>query len=321
MNALRSTLRATGAGRLLYLLWHKPCAEVVRSRREGGPWQQWLTARGRAAMRAAAPHLPPIQVPKRQPNQPQLTVLTGRTLWYQTAFCLHSFFRCSEARPAVRILSDGTLAPREARLLATLFPGATLSPEREILDVVEHRLPHARFPALRDAERKLVLMRKLTHVHGAGDGWSLFFDSDMLFHRQPRAIEQWLAAPSDPVFMTDLHNAYGYPLDVLRAAANADVPSRINTGVSGLHAETINWAQLEDRISSLIRTHGTSYYMEQALFALHLAGREFVRLPADEYIVAPTEEQITRADAALHHYVDLSKRGYFRHAWRHVWHP
>jgi hypothetical protein len=63
------------------------------------------------------------------------------------------------------------------------------------------------------------------------------------------------------------------------------------------------------------------YYQEQALVALMLAGHDAQCLPSRDYLLLPDEAECRRPTAALHHYVDLSKRGYFRHAWRHVWSP
>ena len=305
-------------GRLAYLLWHAPAGWAERMRREGGPVEQWITARGRDAMRRTAPALTPFRVPLRKSDEPQLVFLTGRKLWFQTAFCLHSLLKQSGVLLPVRFLSDGTLGPDHAATLLRLFPGAVYEPEAAVLSALERRLPEARFPMLRAYERQLVLMRKLTYVHGAGDGWQLFLDSDMLFFAPPRLIESWVAAPDGPVFMTDLQNAYGYPPAVLSALAGAPVPECVNTGVSGLHADTIDWDAQEKWLHTLLTEHGSSYYLEQAMFALHLAGRPFLRLPAHDYRLMPDEAECRHPTTVLHHYVAGSKRGYFRHGWRHI---
>ena len=146
----------------------------------------------------------------------------------------------------------------------------------------------------------------------------MFLDADMLFHARPAEIDAWLATPEQPLFMTDVQNAYGYPLDLLARIRGRSVPERINTGVSALHADTIDWPAMEHWLAALLDGPGSSYYMEQALFALHLAGRPFTALPEAAYRVAPDADEIRAPRAALHHYVDLTKRGYFRAAWRRV---
>jgi hypothetical protein len=237
-------------------------------------------------------------------------------LWYQTAFCLYSLFRQTEARPPVRLLDDGTLTPAQAARLQALFPGMTIESLAESATATETRLPTTTFPRLRTHEHRFVLLRKLTHVHGGGRGWQLFLDADMLFHHSPRQLEAWLTAPDQPVFMTDIQNAYGYSLEVLNKLAGQCVPECINTGVSGLHADTFDWPRIEAWLGEILDQHGSSYYLEQALFALHLAGRPFIRLPATDYIVAPNAAEIQTPRAVLHHYVATTKIGYFRHAWR-----
>jgi len=319
-NQRRDLARTVGLGRLAYLVWHAPAAWAARMRREGGPIQQWITARGRAAMRRAAPGISPCRLPDRKSEEAQLVFLTGRTLWYQTAFCLHSLLRQTEARLPVRFLSDGTLRPEHASTLLRLFPGSVYEPEEAVSAALDRRLPRAAFPTLRAHERKLVLMRKFTHVHGAGTGWQLFLDSDMLFYAAPCLIESWAAAPDRPIFMTDLQNAYGYPLAVLSELAGAAVPEHVNTGVSGLRADTVDWAAQERWLHALLADHGSSYYVEQAMFALYLAGRPFLRLPAQDYRLMPDEAECLHPTACLHHYVAGSKREYFRQAWRQVLH-
>jgi hypothetical protein len=68
--------------------------------------------------------------------------------------------------------------------------------------------------------------------------------------------------------------------------------------------------------TTLIGRHGTSYYLEQALAALLLAGQSTQPLPVADYRLLPSESECIAPTAILHHYVAESKRGYFRHAWR-----
>jgi hypothetical protein len=138
----------------------------------------------------------------------------------------------------------------------------------------------------------------------------------MLFQTRPIALDAWLHSPDRPMFMTDVVNAYGYPMDVLAELAGHAVPERINTGVSAIPAGFLDWDRLDRWLNALVSTRGTSYYMEQALFALATAGRPYIALDPHAYVVAPDNTSARDARGALHHYVNLSKAHYFRHAWR-----
>jgi len=304
------------AGRLVYLGWHRPWAEFARSRREGGPVNQLVNWRGRVAMERAAADLP--SRPRPAAGAPEVCFLTGKKFWYQTAFCCWSLCQESGCEFAPVFIDDGTFDDALHGECLRLFPGAILLHRREIEDRLDAHLPAARFPALRGQRRTYVHLRKLTDAHAGRRGWRMVLDSDMLFFRRPDALLAWLAAPARPVHMLDVHDAYGYPTTTLAILAGRPVPEKINVGVCGLQSDAIDWEKLEHWCRELLARHGTSYYLEQALVALLLTNETPVRLPAADYLLMPTEAECRAPTAALHHYVAESKRGYFRHAWRHV---
>jgi hypothetical protein len=306
-------------GRVTYLLWHKPLAAIARSRREGGPINQWINWQGCRAMTLAAPSLPPRPAPAH--DAPKVNFLTGKKFWYQTAFCCWSLCHHAGHEFAPVFIDDGTF-DAELRAEATrLFPGAKFLAAAECEARLDAHLPAGKFPALRGQRRSYIHLRKLTDAHAGHDGWRVVLDSDMLFFRRPDALLAWQAAPDRPVHMFDVKNAYGYPEATLVALAGRPLPDRLNVGICGLRSETIDWNKLEFWCARLLAQHGTSYYLEQALCALLLADCTPLRLPAVDYLVMPTESECRAPTAALHHYVAESKRGYFRHAWRQVFSP
>jgi len=315
MSAHRPTPPLT-PGRLLYLGWHKPLAEVRRSFREGGPLNQWRTAQGRREMESSAARLPPLPAPPA--GAPEVCFLTGRRFWFQTAFCFWSLCRHAGRPLRAVIYDDGSLDAPLLAECARVFPGARVVTAAEIEGRLNAHLPAAKFPTLRTRRVVYPNLRKLTDVHAGEQGWRLVLDSDMIFFRRPTALLNWLDAPTRPLHMLDVQDAYGYPDKLLRTLAGGPVPSRLNVGVCGLKSDAIDWVQLEDWNRRLIEAGGTSYYEEQALTALMLAGRDAECLPAADYRLMPDDDQCRQPTAALHHYVDLSKRGYFRHAWRLV---
>jgi hypothetical protein len=318
-NGLSRAAARLRFGRAAYLVWHRPLAEIARSRREGGPLNQWINWRGRRAMEAAARTLPPR--PKPAPGSRHAHFLTGKKFWYQTAFCCWSL--CQQAGDAISpvFVDDGTFDQALRAEATRLFPDADFLAAAECEARLDARLPLEKFPALRGQRRGYVHLRKLTDVHAGQAGWRVVLDSDMLFFRRPNALLAWLAAPDRPVHMLDVQNAYGYPAATLTALAGRPLPERLNVGVCGLRSEAIDWEKLEFWCARLLDLHGTSYYLEQALCALLLADGDPLRLPPDDYRLMPAEPECRAPTAALHHYVAESKRGYFRHAWRQVLAP
>ncbi|MBM3851751.1 MAG: glycosyl transferase [Verrucomicrobia bacterium] len=313
---LRDWARRLHLGSLAYHAWHRPRAALVRVRREGGLLEQWRDDQGRRAMQRAAARLPPLGAPA--PDAPEVCFLTGRRFWYQTAFCFWSLRHQAgcDLRPV--FLDDGTIDPVLRAECHRLFPGAVIEQEVGIERRLDAHLPEKRFPTLRAQRRTYKHLRKLTDAHAGRAGWRLVLDSDMLFFRRPDALLAWLAAPERPVHMLDVQDAYGYPAATLQNLADRPVPACVNVGICGFRSDTLDWERLESWAAQLIAHHGTSYYLEQALVALLAAQSDPLRLPRSDYLLMPDVSECQRPTAALHHYVDLSKRGYFRHAWRHV---
>jgi hypothetical protein len=303
-------------GRILYLLYHRPVATVRQSAREGGPLNQWIDARGRHAMRRAAATLPPR--PRPPVGAPEVSFLTGKKFWFQTAFCAWSLAQSSGREFSPVFLDDGTFDEALFQESIRIFPGATILDRTEIERRLDTHLPASRFPTLRAQRRTYIHLRKLTDAHVGHRGWRLVLDSDMLFFRRPDALLSWIDTPTRPIHMVDVQDAYGYPTATLAELADRPIPSFVNVGICGLRSEAIDWEKIEWWCAQLLARHGTSYYLEQALVALLLAKAAPLRLPPSDYLLLPSVAECRAPTAALHHYVDLSKRGYLRHAWRHI---
>ncbi|WP_432329164.1 hypothetical protein ACRQ5D_13040 [Mucilaginibacter sp. P25] len=117
--------------------------------------------------------------------------------------------------------------------------------------------------------------------------------------------------------MIDCTEAYGYSRQLMEQLAGAPVKPLLNVGAIGLKSEAIDWDKLENWVKTLEEQEGTSYYLEQALSAMMIADTDAAVLKAGDYIVNPGPDQIKNKTGILHHYVDLSKEGYFKQAWKH----
>jgi hypothetical protein len=270
-------------------------------------------------MVAAAGRLPPW--PAAPEGAPEVTFLTGRRYWYQTAFCAWSLQRAVGPQWRFRFCDDGSFDQELATEARRLFPGSAIDLRADVEARLDAHLPEARFPALRRQRLTYVHLRKLTDVHAGRAGWRIVLDSDMLCFRAPTLLLDWLAAPGRPIHMTDVADAYGYPPGVLARLAGGPMPARVNVGICGLRSDALDWDGLEAWCRELLGSHGSSYYLEQALTALIVAGQPALALPVADYRVMPDAAECSRPTAAVHHYVDLSKRGYFRQAWRRIADP
>ncbi len=248
----------------------------------------------------------------------EVHVLTGRKFWYQTAFCLWSLAKASGREVVPHIYDDGSMRPEHAAYFREIFPSARVVEQEQIIGRLDRFLPESKFPRLRERWLYYPNIRKLTDPHMGAPGWKLVIDSDLLFFRSPHSLCQWADGPDRPLHAVDSETAYGYPLDVMSRLAGRQVIERLNVGLCGLQSEAIDWERLEYWCEELISVYGTHYYLEQALVAMLVAGRDCAVLPPSDYITLPVPPESSDCRAVMHHYVAGSKPWYFRRNWQHA---
>jgi hypothetical protein len=312
--SFRDVMRSAGLGKLAYHVWHRPAGFLRDLRESGGPLVKRRTELGRANMERAAYHLSPIATPSGAPLTVHL--LTGRKFWYQTAFCLWTFAHHSQRAVAPVIYDDGTLTDEFRDPLARLFPSTKFVSKRETIDRLDQFLPTARFPVLRERWLNYPNIRKLTDVHVGSSGWKLVLDSDLLFFRRPDLLIEWLDRPTQPLHAVDCETSYGYSRPLMNSLAGKPVAELVNVGLTGLNSGEVDWDRLESWCRTLIEREKTSYYLEQALIAMLVAGRKCEVAPRGEYVTLPVAPEAQECRAVMHHYVAGSKRWYFQHCWR-----
>lgn len=301
-------------GQFLLKFYHTPLGRIRDCLRNGGPWEERRTELGRLDMESAAHRL---SVPLLADGQPlELHLLTGRRFWYQTAFCLWTFAQHAKRPLAPVIYDDGSLTAEWQAPLARLFPAARFVSRAETMARLDAHLPVTKFPVLRERWLNYPNIRKLTDPHLGQTGWKLVLDSDLLFFHRPTFLLNWLNAPDRPLHAVDSETSYGYSRPLMNELAGAPVAELVNVGLTGLDGAAIDWEQLEHWTSTLHAREHTSYYLEQALIAMMVAGRECAIAPADDYITLPRPPETDECNAVMHHYVAQSKRWYFQYNWR-----
>lgn len=306
------------AGRIVYRLWFRPLSLVKTCIREGGPIEQWITERGRKEMEKAAVSLSlsGIESQKSQLKPLELHMVVGKRFWYMAAFALVTLRRHLDREVVVHFYSDGTLTREQAKALGRLPITAFFVKDQEIRDRVETGLPQKKFPHLRERLENYPNIRKLISPHIGCCGPKIVLDADVLFYRKPEELGEWQERPEEILCATDVEESYGYPRADLDRLAGGRLPDRVNVGITGLVSENIKWDQLEQWCAELHQKYGTHYYLEQALIAMMCVKAGYRQLDAGRYITGPSRAQALSDAGVMQHYVDLSKKWYFRSNWR-----
>jgi hypothetical protein len=316
MSKLKDLARSLGLGRVAHLAWRRPVGRLRDLIADGGPFERRRTNRGRDDMAAAATTLPLL--PETGGAPVPVHLLTGSRFWYQTAFCLWSLARAAGRPVRPTIYDDGTLGLPMREQLLRLFPATRFVETQDTTARLDALLPTARFPVLRDRWRHYPHIRKIIDPHVGGEGWKLVLDSDLLFFRRPDALLRQVDEPDRPLHAVDCATAYGYSRALMDRLAGRPVAALVNVGLTGLRGGDIDWDRMEFWARELTAQEGMSYYLEQALVALHLAGRPCAVLPAAEYLTFPKPPEAHECRAVMHHYVAGSKRWYYQQNWRRV---
>ncbi|MDN3548738.1 hypothetical protein [Mucilaginibacter aquaedulcis] len=265
-------------------------------------------------MEQASTYLPPISSSK---DGLPIYFLTGHKYFYQTLFCIRSLHLVSKCCFRFILVDDGSFDGQLIDRIKQQLPGATIVTKGQILHNLQNIIPLHKYPQLHHKRAIYPHIKKLTDIHTlSGTPWKLVLDSDMLFWNDPVALTDWLTQPTGPLHLIDCDEAYGYSSGLMKDLCGEEIKPLINVGAIGLDSSCINWDSLEQWIGLLEEKQGTSYYLEQALTAMIIGERHTIVLDASRYIVNPCEADITNQQSVLHHYVDLSKEGYYKKAWQ-----
>jgi len=304
-------------GKLLYNIYYRP-VNVVKTISKQGLINYMTINRRAKKMMAHSFHLREMRLNNSKQNF-LVYFLTGKKYWHQTAFCLYSLQKSTiEAQVDAIFIDDGSLDKDLIRQINRQFPSSTIKTKSEINNSIEEHLPHSKYPLLNRKREIYPHIRKLTDVHIGSNGWKLVLDSDMLFFRNPGQIITWLKKTNSPFFLHDPFTSYQYSFDLMQSLCKEKVRTNLNVGAIGLKSESINWTFLEDWTAAMEESEGSSYYLEQALSAMLVAGQMVEIADPAQYIVLPDEHEALLPSAVMHHYVAESKEWYLKRSWELV---
>lgn len=296
-------------------LYREPKGYLRSINRQGGFLNARAIEKARKEMEAAAAL---IKIPFIENSEAPLEVcfLTGKKYWYQTIFCIKSLVVSSQRNFIFHIYDDGSLDDAFVAQMKRQVPGIKVHLKKEIDSRLQEAIPPEQFPFLWHKRKVYPHIKKLTDIHAGQQGWKLVLDSDMLFFKYPTVMLEWLQSPSQPFYILDATNSYGYSAELMNMLAGGIVPEKVNVGAIGLNSESLDWESLERWGATLETREGTCYYLEQALSAMLISNQTVTIGAREEYIVMPSQTQVERGEGVLHHYVDLSKEWYFKTAWK-----
>jgi hypothetical protein len=248
-----------------------------------------------------------------------LYFLTGEKYLYQTLFCIQSLSKSCSEKFRFFLVDDGSFTTDIIKQINTCLPGANVITQSIIEQNIRDKLPEDIYPGLINKRKTYPHIKKLIDIHVLPfKGYKIVLDSDMLFWNKPKDVIKWLKNPEKPIHMVDCEQSYGYSIPLMEKLAGNKIPDKVNVGIIGLNSDVINWGQVETWVNELEATEGKTYYLEQALSAMLVAGKDCLVLKKTDYIVNPSEAEISASKGCLHHYVAASKKGYFDVAWRKV---
>ena len=264
-------------------------------------------------MERASFNLPPVIS---SPEGLPIHFLTGKNYFYQTLFCIQSLTKFTKTKFRFILIDDGSFDVNLIKQIHLQLPEAEIVTRSMIEQNLKNSLPQHLYPYLHHKRKVYPHIKKLTDIHTIpGDSWKLVLDSDMLFWSDPEEIIAWLNNPDKPLHMVDCEESYGYSYNLMEDLSGCKIRPLINVGIIGLNTDKITWDQIEHWSKVLEESEGSSYYLEQALSAMIIGSADSVILNPKEYIVNPGTEKINNKSGVLHHYVDLSKEGYYKTSW------
>lgn len=297
-------------------LYRLPKGKIKEIIRMGGPFVVRKMNIEKKRMEKFSESLRIVPPSHLSPQSLKVNFLTGSRFWFQTIFCMYSLQKhCPEAIQFV-VFDDGSFTDALVEQMKIQVPGIKIHRSSDIELKLKTLLPESEFPYLNHKRKVYPHIKKLIDIHAGNSGWNLVADSDMLFLRNPEFLLTWFKNPVSPFYISDKINAYGFPLEKMDKVSGKKTPEKVNVGLVALKSETINWHDVERWARELEEGTLGSYYLEQALTAMILAGQNSVIGPESDYIVMPTSMQVQSGTGVLHHFVDSSKPDYFIHSWK-----
>ena len=273
---------------------------------------------GELKMKKAAGKLPPIELT--DDHLLEVSYLTGKKYWHQTAFCAYSLAKIFGGRVKINIYSDGSLTDIHMHSLKKALPNIVFVKEAEIQTRLEQLLPVAHFPVLRSLRESNPFFRKLIDMR-LNNRYIVQLDSDMIFFNTPNELVENYNT-SNNFFMQDVIYAsyYVLPENILEQFLSFPIKPKINSGILAYNATAIDWKFVENTCEYLYKNGHTTHppMLEQTLNAIIMSQLKGQPLsPRYRILYDYRGEEMVNSDI-VRHYIFKAKLLYFTSEWKKI---
>ena len=249
------------------------------------------------------------------PNYPtidlKIVFLTGEKYWHQTALCALSLIHAIKRMPSFTIYDDGTLTTQRIQLLTRILPTLVVISKEQAEKEIDKVLSKDRYPCLREAREKFILMKKIIDVNLISPD-TIYLDSDMIFWKYPFELLE-LYKKGNPFFMVEpnVPENLGFICDSLKILESVGIEpiQHFNSGIFHLGNSKVDWDWIESWCLGLmsIQNQHNPNMLEQTLCALLFKKiKDAVSLPNSYYVAY---HQLPES-SVLTHYIYLMKFKY-----------
>ncbi len=203
----------------------------------------WVNAYTRTSWQSRIIRTPRVITKPPGKTQVELRVLTWRRGWLDALWCLKSFFAHSDVDFPV-VIHDGGLEPWQYSELQSHFPNVRIVSREDANDEVESELHRRGLRRSLEYRRQNIATLKVWDFFLLSQAENIIsLDSDIVFFNQPT---QLLTPSKKNLFNQDMQYAYSMELGELEREFGIRPPPLINSGLSLVARESMNFEKIEE---------------------------------------------------------------------------
>lgn len=239
---------------------YQPWIEFQEINHEG-----WVQAGRRYCIQRLILKTNPIRTAKS--GSIEIRVLTWRRDWLNSIWALKSFYHFAEVDYPL-FIHDGGLKPIQIQKLMYHFPDATLISSSEADNYISTELQQRNLNRCLAYRKENIATRKLFDFYLMSKADSLIsIDSDIVFFKKPHELIDKCDIFAKNKYNKDMQYFYSMELDELESAFKIRPLPLINSGLSLVRRESINFEKMEKWLENP-KLYSNKWVTEQTIHAL-----------------------------------------------------